>query len=637
MKNEAEKIWLPSLIQTEEYKNVLLISSRYELCISSISEIVCSLDGNLIVSTNSISPSNDKVIYVDNDIKRILPVLQLYQIKIDLLVIDVPIDNIDELLKKMDKNSLIMVNKNIDLNIVNEENALCIKKFETENYYFCITSECDKDDSYYNEIKNRLLSVEKKLVEKRHKEIPTVGIGVLTYNHEPYIVDCLSGIYKQHGKFKIKLIIIDDCSNDNTPIYIEEFLKNNTNEQIQVKYIKNTQNSGMINNMKKLMKKFVGTDYFTFCEGDDYWLSPLRIEKFINYMTINQSVSVAFNGMYIYDNNQNMKVNYIHEYESRKFYNTRNLISKCNFIGNFSCCFYDSYYLDKITANLYNHTLYDFLFNTVYSNYGFIGYLHEFLSFYRFHSNSIWSSKSVDQKRLQLMNLINDYNLLTNFVYDENYREFYDLLMSDEVPKNSIDKDIMIIDNSFPCKFNQFTYQEITSYLEYYKNIICISTGNFSHSLKPVIHNEEIRKYKVKNPKMHTKIVKYTDNNVRIYNPKLIYFIFFSSVKLNWEYIVQKKKPFVFELYLEDGFDLNDTQCYTILKEIMSSKYFKKVIVTQTVVQDDLIQKKLCKENKIELILGNSKNIKKTYDYDYQIKRRIEIFNKILGGVEINE
>ncbi len=607
MKNTLNYSWLIPLVETENFRNVLIIDSKNKENFIELSDTISNISGNLIIATDHIAPKdNSSIIQTNKNIREIITVLQLKKIKLDLLVINDNLENLYELLKNLVENDgLILINKKIKLNSINKIDVYCNKIFSTNDYNIFIIKKNNKHIRYYQEIDTRLENIENK-IKNRVINTNVVGVGVLTYNHEKYILECLRGIFKQRGNFKINLLIIDDCSSDDTANIIEQFLKETKNKQIKVSFIKNDQNQGMIANFKVLIEYFKNTTYFTFCEGDDYWISPFRIEKLINHMQQNPSLSLCFNNFYLYNESK-----YLKKFEDqmevtldKRFYNSRDLIEKINFIGNFSCCFYDSYYLNKIDEDIYDLTVYDFLFNVIYANFGFIGNLYEYLSVYRYHDNSIWSSQKDVEKSLKMLKYINEYNLYTNFVYDPEYRKYQNILMNHNIPDNFIDVDIMIIDNIFPSELSQFTYQEITSYLNHFKNSVCISTGEFLTCFNDDNFDIEIQKYKIKYPLLHTKVMDYSDNKVRIYRPQLLYFIFFSTVKLNWRYISKKKVPFIFELYPGGGFFFDDPDCDYMLKKIMSSKYFRKVIVTQSIVKDYLLKKKLCKENQIEFIFG---------------------------------
>ena len=52
---------------------------------------------------------------------------------------------------------------------------------------------------------------------------PLVSIISLTYNHAPYIRECLDGFLMQKTDFQIEVIIHDDASTDGTTDIVKEY------------------------------------------------------------------------------------------------------------------------------------------------------------------------------------------------------------------------------------------------------------------------------------------------------------------------------------------------------------------------------------------------------------------------------
>jgi hypothetical protein len=89
----------------------------------------------------------------------------------------------------------------------------------------------------------RLLEIENKTEEK---EI-TVNVGVLAYNHEKYIVNCLDSIIKQKGDFNLNIIICEDKSNDGTAGIVENYINNvGVSKNVTFEFLKNKENLGMV-------------------------------------------------------------------------------------------------------------------------------------------------------------------------------------------------------------------------------------------------------------------------------------------------------------------------------------------------------------------------------------------------------
>lgn len=88
------------------------------------------------------------------------------------------------------------------------------------------------------------------------------------------------------------------------------------------------------------------------------------------------------------------------------------------------------------------------------------------------------------------------------------------------------------------------------------------------------------------------------------YNFKLAYSYFLGETYTLLPFYEKNEIPFVFILYPAGAFGLNNESSDTMLRKIFASKYFKKVIVTQKVTRDYLIEKRLCPPAKIEFLFG---------------------------------
>lgn len=118
---------------------------------------------------------------------------------------------------------------------------------------------------------------------------PLVSICCITYNHEQYIKDALDGFVMQKTDFPFEIVLSDDCSTDLTHNVIKEY---------KLKYpdlirdVSPQENKGVIDNWKYVHLEARGK-YIAFCEGDDYWTDPLKLQKQVDYMKKNPSCSLC--------------------------------------------------------------------------------------------------------------------------------------------------------------------------------------------------------------------------------------------------------------------------------------------------------------------------------------------------------
>jgi glycosyltransferase involved in cell wall biosynthesis len=100
-----------------------------------------------------------------------------------------------------------------------------------------------------------------------------VDIFVPTYNHEPYIEDCINSIFLQDYK-NFTVYVIDDQSSDSTFDKVME-LKRKWGSQLQVYRNKTRIGTGsksiLINDIN------LNGEFWAILEGDDYWLDSKKL------------------------------------------------------------------------------------------------------------------------------------------------------------------------------------------------------------------------------------------------------------------------------------------------------------------------------------------------------------------------
>lgn len=119
---------------------------------------------------------------------------------------------------------------------------------------------------------------------------PLLSIVTITYNHEPYIRKCIEGVLMQQVNFPIEFIIAEDCSTDGTLTICKEYAEKYPD---LIQLITSDNNVGAIANERRAMKAAKGK-YIAFCEGDDYWTDPLKLQKQVDFLEDHPEYSVTF-------------------------------------------------------------------------------------------------------------------------------------------------------------------------------------------------------------------------------------------------------------------------------------------------------------------------------------------------------
>ncbi len=116
-------------------------------------------------------------------------------------------------------------------------------------------------------------------------EQPKVIIRCCVYNHEPYLRDCLEGFVMQQTNFPFKAVVHDDCSTDNSAAIIREYAEKYPHI-IEPIYETENQYSKKDGSLRRIMDEATlnRSPYIAYCEGDDYWIDPYKLQKQVDYM-----------------------------------------------------------------------------------------------------------------------------------------------------------------------------------------------------------------------------------------------------------------------------------------------------------------------------------------------------------------
>lgn len=114
-----------------------------------------------------------------------------------------------------------------------------------------------------------------------------VSISCLTYNHAPFIRDCLEGFLIQKTTFKYEVLIHDDASNDGTKEIIEEYQLKYPDIIFPIYQKENQFSKGYRGFNQKYNYPRSRGKYIALCEGDDYWTDPLKLQKQVDFLESN--------------------------------------------------------------------------------------------------------------------------------------------------------------------------------------------------------------------------------------------------------------------------------------------------------------------------------------------------------------
>lgn len=128
-------------------------------------------------------------------------------------------------------------------------------------------------------------------------DTPMVSVICATYNHQEYIEDALKGFINQITDFPFEVIVHDDASTDKTPEIMKKY-EIDYPHIFRMIYQQQNQHSQGKRIMEDIMLPLAKGKYFAFCEGDDYWIDPRKLQKQYDHMEADPDCTLCIHNAY---------------------------------------------------------------------------------------------------------------------------------------------------------------------------------------------------------------------------------------------------------------------------------------------------------------------------------------------------
>lgn len=134
-----------------------------------------------------------------------------------------------------------------------------------------------------NDMKEPVRETRSGLGRRIRIETKVVSVVVIVFNHEAYILECLLSILAQETSAHVEIIVCNDASTDDSGAIIAGLVEDNINKKFEILHYTHSQNLGMARNLQFGLSMCTGA-YIAFCEGDDFWVDPHKLEKQIHQL-----------------------------------------------------------------------------------------------------------------------------------------------------------------------------------------------------------------------------------------------------------------------------------------------------------------------------------------------------------------
>lgn len=226
------------------------------------------------------------------------------------------------------------------------------------------------------------------MVEKDSRDL-MVTIRCLVYNHEPFLRQCLDGFVMQQTDFRFEAIVHDDASTDGSAAIIREYAAKYP-DIIKPIYETENQYSKRDGSIRRIMNAHMRGKYVAYCEGDDYWTDPMKLQKQVDFLESHPDYVLCSHRFKIYNQSKQQMGDDWHDDITAPFsYNLNSLIhdnwyhTPVTVVYRYAAFCMEEYEKYK---NAKDATLYFYLLK---KGNGYM--MTEQMAVYREHSGGVWS------------------------------------------------------------------------------------------------------------------------------------------------------------------------------------------------------------------------------------------------------
>lgn len=215
---------------------------------------------------------------------------------------------------------------------------------------------------------------------------PMVSVAMITYNHEPFIVQAIESVLMQQTDFPVELVVGEDGSTDGTRHLVQEYASRYPNA---IRALMHPQNLGARQNALAVTTA-CRASYVAFLEGDDYWTDPLKLQKQVALLEAKPCYSACIHGALCESTEAGQsKLRWLGHWPRSELtvedLLRTNPVITCTVVLRRSC-------LGPLPAAFDSLRMRDWPVMIYAALRGPIAYLSETMGVYRVHENGVWSS-----------------------------------------------------------------------------------------------------------------------------------------------------------------------------------------------------------------------------------------------------
>jgi len=129
-------------------------------------------------------------------------------------------------------------------------------------------------------------------------ESPLVTIVCTTFNHARYVAQAIAGFLAQKTRFPFDVLIHDDASTDGTREIVTAYASRYPRLIRTVLQTTNQHSLGVTSAIVAIQA--ATAPLLAFCEGDDHWIDPSKLERQCEYLLAHPSTALVFHNALVH-------------------------------------------------------------------------------------------------------------------------------------------------------------------------------------------------------------------------------------------------------------------------------------------------------------------------------------------------
>ncbi|MGB2988250.1 MAG: glycosyltransferase [Phycisphaerae bacterium] len=251
-----------------------------------------------------------------------------------------------------------------------------------------------------------------------------VSVCTTTYNQERFIAQAVESALTQQTDFEYEVVIGEDCSTDRTRQILIELRDRHPDK---IRLLLREENLGSHRNFVDTLKTCRG-QYVAFLDGDDYWTSPHKLQKQVDFMDQHPDFALCGHRVeHIYEglppdcegctpprNEAGTPRRGLVDYDVRytpaqKEVGTLEDLLEDHHIPACSA-FFRNGLISEFPAWFYKVRAGDWVLHVLNAQHGRVGFINEIMGTYRIHHDGMWSGATREARELGQIDLVRHLN-----------------------------------------------------------------------------------------------------------------------------------------------------------------------------------------------------------------------------------